>query len=186
MKILRKRTGCGSGRAIDDACPDEKRGWRGSADGGWGGRGREGGEKAVLRKVRNIHPDCSCVFELGCHGAAPTHRSEGSRYPCRPGNQAAGTWRCVAGAALIGPSDVGTMHVPAAEGRLDRPCAKQAHHPVTWRALLDDRQHNRHTFVLAASACAGDLQQHELPRAPRSKAVLSSLCDTRPGARTFA
>src|SRR5690348_15013908 len=25
----------------------------------------EEGEKAVLRKVRNIHPDCSCVFELG-------------------------------------------------------------------------------------------------------------------------
>ena len=25
----------------------------------------EEGEKAVLRKVRNIHLDCSCVFELG-------------------------------------------------------------------------------------------------------------------------
>lgn len=72
MKILRRRF-LRKLEAIDDACPGErKRGWRGRVDGGWGGRGREGGEKAVLRKVRNIHPDCSCVFELGCRGAAPT------------------------------------------------------------------------------------------------------------------
>lgn len=119
-----------------------ERGWRGRVDGGWGGRGREGGEKAVLRKVRNIHPDCSCVFELGCRGAAPTAPKVHDT-PVALEIRRRETWRGVAGAALIGRFDLRTMHVPAAEGRLDMAfCAKQAHHPLTWRALLNDRQHN--------------------------------------------